>query len=293
MAESYASMRLILDCVKYGDHMWKICCDFKVVAFLNGMQSGNTKYPCHICSWDSRYHDQYNRKEWPNRSAVERKSKEFNIVAEPLVPFDKILLPPLHIKLGLFKNYIKFMQRNNNNAKDFLSQFFQKLSAAKLKEGILCNILCNIYIYAYGKIILIPIGVFVGPDIRRLMNSNAFEATLSEVELKTWRALKNVTTNFLGKHRSGDYEAMVQEMLDGFDALNVNMSLKIHFMNSHLDIFARQLPTESDEQGERFHQVCKPLEVNYKGKSMLSLVSDLCWTLTDDGIQMKRKRKRE
>lgn len=134
--------------------------------------------------------------------------------------------------------------------------------------------------------------MLVGPDIRRLMKSDEFEATLTEVELKTWRALKNVTIHLLGKNRSSDYEPMVQEMLDGFNALKVNMSLKIHFLNSHLDILERQLPTESDEQGERFHQVCKPFEVNYKGKQILSLMSDLCWSLTDDGTQMKRKRKR-
>lgn len=102
---------------------------------LNGMQSGNTKYPCHICCWDSRGPDQYKQKECPNRSTVHRESKEFNVVKHPLVPFEKILLPPLHIKLGLFKNYLKFMQRGNNAAKDFLVDFFPKLSAAKLREG--------------------------------------------------------------------------------------------------------------------------------------------------------------
>lgn len=134
--------------------------------------------------------------------------------------------------------------------------------------------------------------MLVGPDIRRLMACKEFDAILSEVELKTWKALKNVAANFLGKNRRDDYHAMVQEMLDGFRALNVNMSLKVHFMNSHLDAFAQQLPTESDEQGERFHQVCKPFEQNYKGKSLLSLLSDLCWSLADGETQMATKRKR-
>lgn len=136
MEESYETMRHILDCIKYEEHMWKICCDFKVVTFLNGMKKGSTKYPCHICTWDSRGTDQYSKKEYPRRSSHQRQSGEFSVIEKPLVPFDAILLPPLHIKLGLFKNFIKFLQRNNENAKNFLTNFFPKLSASKLKEGI-------------------------------------------------------------------------------------------------------------------------------------------------------------
>lgn len=286
MTESYESMQTILDCISYKEHMWKLCSDLKVVAFLNGLQSGNTKYPCFKCLWDSRSRDQYSRKEWPLRNATEG---EFNVIKSPLVPPEKILLPPLHIKLGLFKSFLKFMQRQNDGAKEFLQRFFPSLSPAKLREGIFCN-LC----LSYGAFIhefCLKIGVLVGPDIRRLIASAEFESTLSEVELKAWRALKNVTANFLGKRRSDNYESMVQEMLDGFQAININMSPKIHFMNSHLDAFARQLPTESDEHGERFHQVCKPFEYNYKGKSLVSLIADLCWQLASDEVPDAKKKK--
>lgn len=85
---------------------------------------------------------------------------------------------------------------------------------------------------------------------------------------------------------------LVQQMLNAFKAIGTHMSLKIHFMNSHMDVFQRQMPTESDEQGERFHQVCKPFETNYKGKQIHALIADLCWSLTDDGVGMKRGRKR-
>lgn len=142
---------------------------------------------------------------------------------------------------------------------------------------------------------LISVGVLVGPDIQRLIASENFELVLDEDELIAWRALKKVRTGFLGIKRSANYEILVQEMLDAFDVTDIHMSTKIHYMNSHMDVFARQLPTESDEQGERFHQVCKPFESNYKGKDLLGLVTDLCWQLADSGAsteELARKRQR-
>lgn len=59
-------------------------------------------------------------------------------------------------------------------------------------------------------------------------------------------------------------------MMAAFEALNVNMSLKIHLLHYHLDLFSKQLPTESDEQGERFHQTALPFELRYIIKLIFS-----------------------
>lgn len=55
------------------------------------------------------------------------------------------------------------------------------------------------------------------------------------------------------------------------------MSLKIHFLHHHLEYFSKQLASESDEHGERFHQVAMPMETRYKGKRLDSLVAEICW----------------
>jgi hypothetical protein len=34
----------------------------------------------------------------------------------------------------------------------------------------------------------------------------------------------------------------------------MSLSLKVHFLHSHLDFFPQNLGAVSDEQGERFHQ---------------------------------------
>lgn len=55
----------------------------------------------------------------------------------------------------------------------------------------------------------------------------------------------------------------VDNMLKAFENLEVNMSLKIHFLHHHLEYFGAQMATESDEQGERFHQTAMPFEKRY------------------------------
>ncbi|UYV67048.1 unc-93, partial [Cordylochernes scorpioides] len=47
-------------------------------------------------------------------------------------------------------------------------------------------------------------------------------------------------------------------------ALGCNMSLKIHFLHSHLDFFPYNLGAVSDEHGERFHQAISSMEKRYQ-----------------------------
>ncbi|UYV76679.1 hypothetical protein LAZ67_14001721, partial [Cordylochernes scorpioides] len=51
----------------------------------------------------------------------------------------------------------------------------------------------------------------------------------------------------------------------GTKALGCNMSLKIHFLHSHLDLFPDNLGAVSDEHGERFHQDISSMEKQYQG----------------------------
>ena len=47
--------------------------------------------------------------------------------------------------------------------------------------------------------------------------------------------------------------------------MDCQMSLKIHFLHSHLDFFPKNLDAVSEEQGKRFHQDIKAMEVRYQG----------------------------
>ena len=79
--------------------------------FLLGQQSGYTKHPCFLCLWDSRAKQQHwIKKCWPTRNAL--KVGEEKIIRESLVKREKIMLPPLRIKLDLMKQFVKALDKN-------------------------------------------------------------------------------------------------------------------------------------------------------------------------------------
>ena len=72
-------------------------------------------------------------KKWQQRDALQPGS--YNVKDKPLVDPSKILLPPLHIKLGLMKNFVKALDKNNPGFL-YLQEKFPRLSKEKLKAGI-------------------------------------------------------------------------------------------------------------------------------------------------------------
>ena len=69
------------------------------------------------------------------------------------------------------------------------------------------------------------------------------------------------------------------------------MSLKIHFLDSHLDLFPDNLGAVSDKHGERFHQDISALEKRYHGQSRARMLSDYCWTMKRDVPDAKHRKK--
>jgi len=54
-------------------------------------------------------------------------------------------------------------------------------------------------------------------------------------------SFKNVTNNFLENRKAEDYRDMVADLLQSYKATGCNMSLKMHFLDSHLDFFPENL----------------------------------------------------
>lgn len=92
------------------------------------------------------------------------------------------------------------------------------------------------------------------------MKSPSFEAVLTKPELKAWDAVKAVIRGVLGKNRVGNCEELVDDMMKAFKKIKVHMSFKIHLLHFHMDVLLKQLATESDEHGERYHQIALPFE---------------------------------
>ncbi|KAL6481179.1 hypothetical protein MHYP_G00092590 [Metynnis hypsauchen] len=100
---------------------------------------------------DTKAH--YHRRDWPQRT--EFTVGKNNVKWEPLVDPRKVLMPPLHIKLGLIKQFVRALDKESR-AFNYLQDIFPKLSEAKIKAG-----------------------VFVGPQIKKIIECSEFPKKLN------------------------------------------------------------------------------------------------------------------
>lgn len=138
-------------------------------------------------------------------------------------------------------------------------------------------------------------GVFSGPDIRKLIRDTDFANSMNRREIRAWTSFVDVAQNFLGNQRSENYEEIVKEMLESYHDIGANMSIKLHFLHSHLDKFPDNCGDVSDEQGERFHQDIKIMEERYQGRWDKRMMADYCWSLKrdSDSLHERKSRKRK
>ena len=185
----------------------------------------------------------------------------------PLVDPDRIIFPPLHIKLGLMKQFVKALNKDGSCFM-YICRSFPVLSDEKLKAG-----------------------VFDGPQIRTLIRDKEFVKSMNAIESAAWNSFVEVVQNFLGNHKASNYKQLVMHMLKCFEKLGANMSIKLHYLFSHLDRFPQNLGDFSDEQGERFHQDIKVMEERYQGRWDQHMRADYSWNLLRDCPDVHHSRK--
>jgi hypothetical protein len=98
------------------------------------------------------------------------------------------------------------------------------------------------------------------------MQNPDFHSTLNDTEKAAWKAFTSMCTNFLGNHKAETYREFVSEMLKCFQVMKYNMSLKLHFLDYHPDLFPKNLGAVSDEHGERSHQDISIMEKGFVGR---------------------------
>lgn len=262
LKEVYETIAFVIEKIKYHQHEWLVCVDLKMVNFLLGQQGGYTKFPCFLCLWDSRAkNEHWIKKKWPKREDMTVRSK--NIINPPLIARERIILPPLHIKLGLMKQFVKAIDHDGP-----IAQKMPGLSTEKLNPGI-----------------------FDRPQIRQFMKDPNFTTVMNELELKAWTSFVLVVENFLGNYRDANYKRLVENMLECFKNLGCNTSIKVHFLHSHLDWFPENLGDMSEEQGERSHQDMRTMEERYQGRWDAHMMADYCWSLQRDSLEKCHARK--
>lgn len=265
LKENYDNVKKVLNALKYEQYGWEVIGDFKIVTFLMGLQGGYTKFPCFLCLWDSRNDSaHYSKREWPQRT--EFTVGRNNVKWEPLVDPQKVLMPPLHIKLGLIKQFVKALDKNSSAFK-YLQDLFPKLSEAKVTAGI-----------------------FVGPQIKKIFECEEFPKKLTRVEKAAWMSFMSVVQGFLGNHKAANYVELVESLVENYGKMGCRMSLKLHILDAHLDKFKENMGAYSEEHGERFHQDIMEFERRYQGQYNENMMGDYIWGLIrESDSQYKRK----
>ena len=185
LKETYKNMKILLRKIKYDKDKWMLCGDLKVLSMLLGQQGGipNTHAFCIYGTAGLKMNIGF-VSNGPKRN--EFTVGEKNIRNESLVPPDKVILPPLHIKLGLIKQYRKSLEKGGECFK-YICQKFSFLSYEKMKAG-----------------------VFDGPKRRQLLKDKECIATMSPEEKNGWIACSQVVNNFLGNTKSPKYKEIVK-----------------------------------------------------------------------------------
>ena len=97
--------------------------------------------------------------------------------------------------------------------------------------------------------------------------------------------------NFLGNREVPNYGEIVGELLQSYQNMGCNMSLKIHFLDSHLDFFHDNLGAIRDEHGERFHRDISALEKRYQEQRSARMLADYCWSMKRDVPDAKHRKQ--
>jgi hypothetical protein len=112
-----------------------------------------------------------------------------NVINEPLVARDIIILPPLHIKLGLMKQFVKALNKDGSCI-EYIAHKLPGLTMEKLKAGI-----------------------FDGPQISQLINDPHFIASMNEIESCAWSLFVLVVRKVLGNKKADSYTQLGEDML--------------------------------------------------------------------------------
>ena len=88
-----------------------------------------------------------------------------NVKHESLINSQKVLLPPLHLKLGLMKEFVTALNKKSTAFK-CLQDFFPKLSEAN------------------GKLVSLKIG----PQVRKIIKCSEFPKKITGKEKEDWES---------------------------------------------------------------------------------------------------------
>ena len=113
------------------------------------------------------------------------------------------------------------------------------------------------------------VGIFDGPQIRKLMQNQTFTACITVSERAAWCLHVSVLQEFPDNTKTRNYWNLVDVMIQNFQALGATMTIKLHYLLSYLDYFPENLGDASKEQEDRFHQDIRTMKLSHDGRLLL------------------------
>ena len=68
-----------------------------------------------------------------------------------------------------------------------------------------------------------------------MLGSKELEGKMIDLERDAWQSFRNVVHGFLERNKADNYEYIVETLLQTYCKLGSRMSLKMHYLHSHLD----------------------------------------------------------
>ena len=93
-----------------------------------------------------------------------------------------------------------------------------------------------------------------------MLKSKSLKGKMNEIEKEACQPFRSVVNEFLGNKRNQNYQELMKKLIKSYQNMGCRMSVKLHFLCSHLDFFQENLGDFSEEHGERFDQNIEPME---------------------------------
>ena len=84
-----------------------------------------------------------------------------------------------------------------------------------------------------------------------------FSTYLDNPWKNAWRSLTAVVEDFLGYFEAPNYYDLSKQLLKSYEKLGCNVSVKVHFIHSHVNYFPENVEAMIEEQGESFQDIKK------------------------------------
>ena len=112
-----------------------------------------------------------------------------------------------------------------------------------------------------------------------MLASEELKKQMSDWERNAWQAFRLIVEGFLGNHRRDDYAIVMSNLIKSYENLGCRMSLRLHFLHSHLEFFRDNLGNVSEEHGERFYQDIQVMKNRYQRRWNEAMMGDYVWNL--------------